>query len=178
MNLPAGITNNLETFEDEHGQLRAMHSGVNVAYFDLPDELRAPFRAELAANKPAQIILRKFFHCLNLNEMEEQYMRCRYGAFDHTPDLAEGITSPDAPQCSLIQHCPGYGVICHNPVDLTRKEYQVTKLAAVGKENKEIAEELGISLNTVITHMNRIRTKFKVNNRVEVSFLARNFGII
>ena len=43
--------------------------------------------------------------------------------------------------------------------NLTERETEVLKLLATGKSNKDIADELNISINTVITHRKNISQK-------------------
>lgn len=50
---------------------------------------------------------------------------------------------------------------------LTRREYQVLRLVAVGHTNPEIAEELGLTRNTVKTYLQSTMAKLGARNRVE-----------
>ncbi|MCX7969809.1 MAG: response regulator transcription factor [Armatimonadetes bacterium] len=52
---------------------------------------------------------------------------------------------------------------------LTEKEKQILILVAKGMSNKEIAQQLGLSLQTVKTHVSRILQKLKVRTRVEAA---------
>lgn len=69
----------------------------------------------------------------------------------------------------------------HNPVStlqvtdaLTTYEFSVAMLAAKGRSNKEIAKLLGISVNTVKSHMENIFTKLHISSRAEIdSFVNR-----
>ena len=45
------------------------------------------------------------------------------------------------------------------PGGLTQREVEVLHLLALGKSNREIAEELTISLNTVLRHVSHILAK-------------------
>jgi len=58
---------------------------------------------------------------------------------------------------------------------LTPREQDVLKLLADGFRYKEIASELGISLDTVREHSRRIYTKLHVSSRTEavVKYLGR-----
>jgi len=49
-------------------------------------------------------------------------------------------------------------------VSLTKKEKEIVKLILEGKESKEIAEDLNISINTVATHRKNILKKLKARN--------------
>ena len=51
---------------------------------------------------------------------------------------------------------------------LTSRESQVLKLVAIGKMNKEIADELGLSVKTVETHRSNLMTKFNAHTVTEL----------
>ena len=53
-------------------------------------------------------------------------------------------------------------------INLTRRELQVAELCSLGKLNKEIATELGISQRTVETHKNNLFRKLGINNTIEL----------
>lgn len=57
--------------------------------------------------------------------------------------------------------------------ELTRRQRQVLQLVAQGASDKEIAEQLTISLYTVKAHMRAILNKLQVNNRHEAAQVAR-----
>lgn len=52
---------------------------------------------------------------------------------------------------------------------LTRREYEIAKLAAAGMRNKEIAEKLSISERTVKAHMTVVFQKLGVNSRTKLA---------
>jgi len=57
---------------------------------------------------------------------------------------------------------------------LTTREYEILQLLAEGKQNKEIADALLISPNTVRRHVHEILRKLNVPNRAQAANLARN----
>ena len=59
--------------------------------------------------------------------------------------------------------------------DISRREREVIELICAGKTNKEIEEELFISLQTVKDHTHRIYKKTGVKNRVQLNNLVRKF---
>ncbi len=61
---------------------------------------------------------------------------------------------------------------------LTSREMEVLDLAARGAADKEIAEQLTISLHTVKSHMRNILSKLHVNTRREAARLARHKGLV
>jgi DNA-binding CsgD family transcriptional regulator len=61
------------------------------------------------------------------------------------------------------------------PAGLSRREVEVLQLIAAGKGNREIAERLFVSPNTVANHVRSILTKTNTANRTEAAaFAVRN----
>jgi DNA-binding CsgD family transcriptional regulator len=58
------------------------------------------------------------------------------------------------------------------PDDLTQREVDVLRLIAAGKSNQQIADELFISVHTVIYHVRNIFSKTDASNRVEAASYA------
>lgn len=63
-------------------------------------------------------------------------------------------------------------------VSLTQREQEVLSLVATGATDKEIAENLYISLHTVKSHMRNILAKLQVNSRREAARLAKQKGLL
>jgi DNA-binding NarL/FixJ family response regulator len=63
------------------------------------------------------------------------------------------------------------------PDDLSQREQEVLHLLAAGKSNREIAETLCISLNTVASHVRNILTKTGTTNRTEAAAYAIRHGL-
>lgn len=61
---------------------------------------------------------------------------------------------------------------------ITERERQVLQLLAVGRSNKEIAARLGLSPNTVKTHVAHLFEKLRVARRTEAILLARELGLV
>ena len=61
---------------------------------------------------------------------------------------------------------------------LTPRERQVFKLIAEGKMNREIAEELVVSLDTVQTHRLHLMKKLNLHNRADLIKYAARHGLI
>lgn len=57
---------------------------------------------------------------------------------------------------------------------LTDKEKEIAALIVQGKTNKEIANDLCISLSTVKTHINNLYKKSSVSSRTELTDLMQN----
>ena len=63
------------------------------------------------------------------------------------------------------------------PDGLTQREVEVLRLIASGKTNRQIGEELFISLNTVGHHVSNILSKTDSANRAEVATYAAQQGL-
>lgn len=64
------------------------------------------------------------------------------------------------------------------PNDLTKREYEVLGLVSMGKGNKEIAEQLFISVKTVETHKGHILEKLGLKNSAELIKYAIKNNIV
>ena len=62
--------------------------------------------------------------------------------------------------------------------DLSQREIEVLRLLAAGKSNREIADALCISLNTVATHVRNILAKTGAANRTEAAAYALRHGLL
>ncbi len=61
---------------------------------------------------------------------------------------------------------------------ITEREFEVLRMLAAGRANKEIAQKLGVSPNTVKTHVARLFEKLGAARRTEAVLRAREFGLL
>jgi len=64
------------------------------------------------------------------------------------------------------------------PTTLTPRELEVLRWAATGRTNPEIATQLGLTRNTVTGYLKGAMHKFGVRNRVELTLVAREAGLV
>jgi predicted ATPase/DNA-binding CsgD family transcriptional regulator len=64
------------------------------------------------------------------------------------------------------------------PDGLTEREVEVLRLIATGRTDREIAEELIISVRTVTTHVSHLLNKTGVANRTEAATYAARHGLV
>lgn len=76
----------------------------------------------------------------------------------------------------------GYGLASTVPHDLeiplTRREYEILQLVAMGKTNREIAQTLGLAANTVKTYWQRALQKLGVRNRAQAIMRAHELRLL
>lgn len=61
---------------------------------------------------------------------------------------------------------------------ITPREHEILKLIAAGLSNREIAERLFVSENTVKTHSSRLFDKLNAKRRTQAVQIAKNAGLI
>jgi len=64
------------------------------------------------------------------------------------------------------------------PIHITPREQQILHLIAQGKSNKQISNEIFLSIETVKTHIKKIFHKLEVKNRLEAVAVARSRKIM
>ena len=61
---------------------------------------------------------------------------------------------------------------------ITRREFEILGLIAQGLSNREIAEKLFVSENTVKTHSSRVFDKLGARRRTQAVQLGKEFGLL
>jgi DNA-binding NarL/FixJ family response regulator len=62
--------------------------------------------------------------------------------------------------------------------ELSFRETQILRLIVLGMRNKQIAETLGLSIETIKTHIKSILSKFSASSRTQVAVKALKSGLI
>jgi DNA-binding NarL/FixJ family response regulator len=78
---------------------------------------------------------------------------------------------------SLSKRLRGETPMDRGKKDLSQRETEVITLVATGHRNKEIAEKLFISEQTVKTHLSNIFQKLDVGDRLELALYAMRHGL-
>lgn len=61
---------------------------------------------------------------------------------------------------------------------LSKREMEILRLIASGLENSEVASELGISINTVRSHLKRTYPKLDAENRAHAIHRGHQLGLL
>lgn len=83
----------------------------------------------------------------------------------------------------LVPRRPGGGEFVANhrvrsTLGISDREFEVLELLAAGRSNKEIANALNVSPNTVKTHVAKLYSKLEARRRTEAILRARELGMI
>ncbi len=141
--------------------------------------------AALEEDKKAQIGL-DILGITEDNDRIRKYAWCKLGGFDNEADIKkDGTIVPEHFDCPLRSSCPKQaqkhlcGVLWVNKETyLTPRELQILKLTAEELPDKQIADRLGISINTVNTHRKRIQMKINVYSKVGMARFAIEKNLI
>lgn len=156
---------------------------VIVLDYDLPDGEGVTTIAELTEAVPSAriLMLTSYSSPVVLNEVMQAgadgFITKRNGsaeilaavkavASDHTPVSAD-----------MVKSVVG-GAAWRDGTDLTARELEVLKIAARGRSNKAIAEELHLSVNTVRNHMQHVLVKLGAHSKLEATAIAARLGIL
>lgn len=101
------------------------------------------------------------------SEMKESLIRLNNGAPVLSPTIAR----------RLIEHFRQTGPAKAEDSGLTPREIEILGLIARGFRNKDVAEKLTVSENTVASHIKSIYQKLAISSRAEASFYATKFGL-
>lgn len=118
-----------------------------------------------------------------LKWLEYRYLTRIFSAEIYIALLAAGFTCLGVwmgRKLTPQQSAPGFQLnhAAVRSLGLTARECEVLGLLASGQSNKEMARELGISPNTVKTHVSRIYEKLTVERRVHAIEKARLLALI
>ncbi|WP_210438576.1 response regulator transcription factor [Nocardioides xinjiangensis] len=97
-----------------------------------------------------------------------------------TVHRGEGLLTPRATKNLLDRYAgaAGSGQLHPDLRSLTPREIDILRLVAEGQTNQAIADDLGISVVTVKTHINRTMTKVGRHDRAQLVVLAFETGLV
>lgn len=176
---PAILGKGIEFFV-QNDELFAIVNGTTHPWHEVPEWVKAEQQQLLDADIQAQASLKKWG--LDGDDALQQFTICTKGAFNHTPDLMCGEDSDEECfDCGHRGQCPYEGHLCKaikcGEWVLGFREIQVIRLITNGLLDKQIADVLCISINTVTSHVANIRTKTGQPTRTAIAVWALEKGI-
>jgi len=88
------------------------------------------------------------------------------------------VLDPEVARTAMEESGPAGSTGADPYETLTGREKQVLKLVAEGRSNKEVAELLGISVRTAMSHREHVMEKLDLHNRTELVRFALKLGVI
>jgi DNA-binding NarL/FixJ family response regulator len=88
------------------------------------------------------------------------------------------VLDPEVARAAVAEPARGGGEAGDAYESLTDREKQVLKLVAEGRANKEIADVLGISVKTAMTHRAHVMQKLDLHDRTALVKFALREGVI
>jgi DNA-binding CsgD family transcriptional regulator len=181
-NIPAGIEDGgIEIFATKNN-LKALIRGKIVEFEDFPISVVSTLRNLLDRDIDANFALDE----LGITDYPERlktYSACRFGGFNNVPDIDKNGNVHDAYwNCGNRGSCPFEGRIC-KPVTvkngvLSKKEIQIIKTLSSGDKEPVVAENMGISFNTLVTHKYNINKKMGVTSKFLMIIKAMSLNLI
>ena len=109
-------------------------------------------------------------------EKHQAELRKKAGEMDLLQQKLANLADVPLPQMAMDLSAEEVNEHLVNP--LTQRELEVLSMIATGKSNKQIADEMFVSINTVKTHIHRIYDKLDVKNRTEATLKASSLNLI
>ena len=175
--LPAGLEDKGVEFYVYNNDIKCLYAGQTYQWSEIPNLILERVAVDMLQNQEALNAL-VAWDLTQRDEMLKQYIICRFGGFDLEPDIdANGkIDHTEYFDCGRRGNCAHEGKLCATIKVangfLTKQEVNVLRCVAQGKLNKEIADILSISEDTVSTHNQNIQRKLGVDNKLEMGSFA------
>jgi len=181
-NIPAGIEDGgIEIFATENN-LKALIRGSIVEFDKFPRAVISILKKELSQDAKANTALDEL-GIVETKERLKTYTACRFGGFNSTPDIDKNGNVHDGYwNCGSRGECLFEGRICR-PIKvengvLSKKEIQIIRKLSSGDKEPVVAQNIGISFNTLVNHKQNINKKMGVTSKFTMIIKAMNLNII
>lgn len=179
--LPAGLMDKSVEFYVHRNQVYCLHDGSKYAFEDFPKWILDVIEDDML-KYPEAIKSLASWENLQEDDYIRQYIYCRFGGIDSEPDIDENkeIHHSEYFDCGLRGVCKYEGKLC--PSLKVANGYisprELDHLKLIQLPDKQIADKLHISIDTVFSHKQNIYAKTGMKNKVELAVLASKKGII
>ena len=164
----------LTAFDTDESLLAALRAGADSFLLkDAPPEdvVKAVLDAHRGAAQFSPVVLKRLVALAAAPQAGAPASATEPESSTHSPSAAEARHEPrdDAPDMHERPLAERDRGDAGRPGRVTRREWAVAQLVADGRTNAEIADELGMSLPTVKTHLGKLFDKFQITNRVQLA---------
>jgi len=179
--LIAGLVDKAVEFFVHKNEVYCVHDGRSYSFEEIPQWIIDIVEMDMLKHPEALKALAQWEN-LDNDDHIRQYIICRFGGIDDEPDIdTKGeVHEAEYFDCGLRGTCRHEGKLCTafkvSNGYLTKMELAVLKL--INLADKLIADHMCISVDTVITHQQNIRTKTGLKSKVELAIFAQKKGII
>lgn len=183
LNIPAGLIDETQVeFFAHEGVAMALYKGSKWLATELPDVILDAVRDEMLKDSDVVKALIEMGRTDD-KAMLNQFICCRFGAFDMVADVNhDADLTHEYWDCGLRGICKHEGKICKSIAVggkyLTKRELEIIKLISQGLLDKEIADSMGISENTVPVHKRNLMQKIGAKTKVDIAVFAINHRLI
>jgi DNA-binding CsgD family transcriptional regulator len=180
--IPAGLADKNIEFFSRDGELYSIQDGHRYTYPDMPQEHLLFLWKQITDDETGRATVAH----LRKEDRVKTYSICRFGGCNSTPDSSEDLNLMDPAEyfdCGLRGgKCPWEGKRCKEILAergvISTRQLEIMKLVAAGLFNKEIADRLQISENTVANHLANIFDKLGDRSRVVITSFVKERGIL
>lgn len=171
--IPSGIFGESGEIFTQNGSVYALWHGKSVSFSALPFAVRKMY-VELYLS---DTIIQKGLDLMGIDNEDKRIMQtviCNGGGFDNKADFTENRVNREFYNCGQWETCPGFGMVCKVPGNLSRKEVLLVADIVAGMPDKQVSEKNEITHNTLRTHIKRINEKIRVHCRAQLVNWALN----
>ncbi len=163
--LPVG-----ETFDDVVHRHRDNHASIEKSIVELKNIIIKYYPGDRNARQMGEVLMDIFM------TEEDLLMHCRL----EDTLLAESVRRLERHLCENADFIEEESVETNQPStdELSQREKEIIIQVARGRSNKEIAEELFISVNTVMTHRRNISRKLQIHSPAGLTIYAIVNGLV
>ena len=113
----------------------------------------------------------------NIENIILQFVKCRLSGNDSYSDIINGVLTEEFIECEKRGSCIAEKCVCRF-MGLTPREIEVIKLIAAGYADKQIADKLGMSEQTMPVHRKHIHSKLGTESKPQITAFALKHNII
>lgn len=180
MTLPAGLIDQNTEMMVVNNDLICLNGGKVVEFEQLPTSVHYAIDLEMVRNGSSNATA-NLCNSLDAMVVRKQYAKCNFGGMDNNADITiDGTVVHEYVNCGKRGNCYYEGRVCkHIKVIngyLTPRE--IVYLKHLNLLNKEIAEAMNISEETVPSYGKKIHEKTGLQTKAEQMALAYQLGLI